>query len=61
MKAGSDLAGVGVWEAGPALFLAGNGNFRHASALDAAPAEAALGGEPREELRPTPHLGAASA
>lgn len=50
--------GVGVWEAGPVLFLAGNNLFKHAPALGEALAEAALGGALREELRPEARLGA---
>jgi sarcosine oxidase len=51
--------GVGVWEAESTLFLAGNNLFKHAPALGEALAEAALGGELREELRPAARLGAA--
>ncbi|MBS1842871.1 MAG: hypothetical protein JST53_00505 [Actinobacteria bacterium] len=50
--------GVAAWEAGPILFLAGNNLFRHAPALGEAPAEAALGGTLRDDLRPAARLGA---
>jgi sarcosine oxidase len=50
--------GVGVWEAGPVHFLAGNNLFKHAPALGEALAEAALGAPLREELRPGAQLGA---
>jgi sarcosine oxidase len=50
--------GVGVWEAGPVLFLAGNNLFKHAPALGEALAVAATGGALREELRPAARLGA---
>jgi sarcosine oxidase len=52
--------GVGVWEAESTLFLAGNNLFKHAPALAEALADAALGGELREELRPVARLGAAA-
>jgi sarcosine oxidase len=50
--------GVGVWEAGPVLLLAGNNLFKHAPALGEALAAAALGGPLREDLRPAARLGA---
>jgi sarcosine oxidase len=51
--------GIGVWEAGRALFLAGNNLFKHAPALGRALAEAALEGTLDPELRPAARLGAA--
>jgi sarcosine oxidase len=50
--------GIGVWEHGGALFAAGNNLFKHAPALGAALAAAALGDGLREELRPESQLGA---
>lgn len=51
--------GVGVWEAGPVLLLAGNNLFKHAPALGEALAAAALDGDLRDDLRPAARLGAA--
>jgi sarcosine oxidase len=50
--------GIGVWEAGGALLLAGNNLFKHAPALGAALAAAALGAPLREDLHAAADLGA---
>jgi sarcosine oxidase len=52
--------GIAVWEAGRALFLAGNNLFKHAPALGRALAAAALGDGVREQLRPEAQLGQAT-
>lgn len=50
--------GIGVWQSGGALFLAGNNLFKHAPALGATLAATALGEPLREDLHPAAHLGA---
>ena len=50
--------GIGVWEAGGVLLVAGDNLFKHAPALGRMLAEAALAGTPAEELRPGAELGA---
>lgn len=49
--------GVGVWEAGGALLVAGHNLFKQAPSLGRALAEAAITGSVREELRPEARLG----
>jgi sarcosine oxidase len=51
--------GVAAWQSDSVLFLAGNNLFKHAPALGEALADAALGGELPEDLRPSAKLGAA--
>jgi sarcosine oxidase len=52
---GSD--GLAVWEAGSMFFVAGHNLFKHAPALGRALAEAVLGGQLADELRPQARLG----
>ncbi|HEX2046461.1 MAG TPA: FAD-dependent oxidoreductase [Acidimicrobiales bacterium] len=49
--------GVAVWAAEPMFFVAGHNLFKHAPALGAALAQAALEGELPNELRPEARLG----
>ena len=49
--------GIGVWEAGRVLFIAGNNMFKHAPVLGRALAAAALGDGLRQELSPAARLG----
>ena len=49
--------GIGVWEAGPLFFLAGNNLFKHAPALGEALARAALGEPLHDDLRAEAELG----
>lgn len=49
--------GVGVWEAGGALLLAGHNLFKQAPSLGRALADAALGAPLRPELHPSARLG----
>ena len=51
--------GLGVWESDAMLFVAGHNLFKHAPALGRALADAAIGGELVDELRPRARLGAA--
>jgi sarcosine oxidase len=53
--------GFAVWEAGAALFLAGDRMFKHAPVIGRTLAEAALDGHLRPELRPEAQLGAVEA
>jgi sarcosine oxidase len=50
--------GIGAWEAGPLLFVAGNNLFKHAPRLGRALAAAAAGDGLEEILRPESKLGA---
>ena len=51
--------GLGVWESDAMFFVAGHNLFKHAPALGRALADAAIGGQLVDELRPRTRLGAA--
>jgi glycine/D-amino acid oxidase-like deaminating enzyme len=52
--------GIGVWETGDAVFVAGNNLFKHAPALGRALAAAALGEAARHDLSPNGRIGSAT-